>query len=85
MRPKVSPTMSVTLLDTWSQIVKAAPTQRAVIEAAQAREFTRSEVDDHAEAWLRRFSPGRDLAGRSVAFSQANGLTWFRLEFLVFG
>src|SRR4051812_3722037 len=71
--------MSVTLLDTWSQLVKAAPAQRALIEAFQAREFTRLDVDNHADAWLRQFSVGRALAGRRVAFSQPNGLTWFAL------
>jgi len=66
--------MSVTLLDTWSQLLKAAPAQRAVIEAAQDREFSRAEIDQQAEAWLKRFAaqhtlskPARDLL-----------LTWLR-------
>jgi acyl-CoA synthetase (AMP-forming)/AMP-acid ligase II len=69
------PSSPLSLLSCWQQRLEAAPQSPALIEAAHGRVYTRAEVADCTERWLRSFS-AETLRGRRVAFALPNGLGW---------
>src|SRR5262245_61686045 len=69
--------MNATLLSAWEETVRAAPERCALIDAANAKTFTRAELDRNASAWCAAHGAG--LAGQSVGFAEPNGAEWLRV------
>ena len=65
------------LLEAWTRAVQAAPSVRALIDAASEREWTRAKLDAEAETWFRQY--GGTAAGQIVALTEPNGAGWLRV------
>ena len=69
--------MPATLQNSWLRTVRAAPEAVALVDAAAARRWTRSELAALGHAWAREH--GEALRGQRVVFAEANGPGWFRV------
>ncbi len=67
--------MAVTLIQTWTRLVRAQPDAVALIEAASARTWTRAALTAHAETW--RAALPATITGQRVTFALPNGPDWF--------
>ncbi len=67
--------MATTLTATWAALVHAHPDAIALVEAANARSWTRAELNAHAEKW--RAGLPASVIGRRVTFALPNGPDWF--------
>lgn len=72
------PPPSETLLTAWSSLVRAAPAECAVIEAATGEIISRAALDARADVLARAWRAAQPtLAGSWVVYSRANGVGWF--------
>ena len=69
--------MALTLSQAWSRTVRNRPDAPALIEAAEQRVWSRSELDGRAAAWHERYAG--QVAGCTVAFAITNGAGWLEV------
>jgi acyl-CoA synthetase (AMP-forming)/AMP-acid ligase II len=68
---------TLTILQHWDGLVRAAPSATALIDAASQRVFSRAEIDALARAWPSRADVSEgELRGRRVGFALPNGADW---------
>jgi acyl-CoA synthetase (AMP-forming)/AMP-acid ligase II len=69
--------MNHTLTSFWLSTVEAAPNAAALTDAASGRVWTRRELDETAETWVRSHAPQGVATNRTIVFSERNGAAWF--------
>jgi acyl-CoA synthetase (AMP-forming)/AMP-acid ligase II len=66
------------LVNLWNKTVSQAPRELAVVECANGRRWSRTELADSANAWRLGLPPGLELRGRRIVLAEPNGADWLR-------
>jgi acyl-coenzyme A synthetase/AMP-(fatty) acid ligase len=68
------------LLSAWKKTLRHRGGDRAVVEAANGKAATFSDLDAHATTWLATHAANpAALRGHAVVFAAPNGIRWFEL------
>ena len=67
--------MAATLTALWTRLVQTNPDALALVEAASGHQWTRAQLNAHAETW--RAALPVDVAGHRATFALPNSPDWF--------